>query len=301
MSFFGLPDGVGKPLAVVLIDLLLASDNALAIALVCLSLSPRNLRWVLGFGTLAAVLLRVLLAGFAGWLLVVPGLKLTGGLLLALLAANLARPDRRPPPALPATDARGGILAAVVVVALVDVLMSLDNVIALAAVAGDSIAYLTLGLLLSVSILMFGSVAVGRLLRRHPWLSRLGVAVLGWVAGQMMVSDAAVAGWVATQSPALAVVLPALMAVYVYVLAGAAGHGATAAALPPTLAPPPPPPRRPVAPPPRRPAPALPEPRPLEVNRAGASRSELVLFLALFIVAGAVIGVIGLFGGGLFR
>ncbi|HKM62048.1 MAG TPA: YjbE family putative metal transport protein [Acidisphaera sp.] len=290
MSFAGLPDFLGKPLGVVLIDLLLAGDNAVVIALVCLSLPPRSLRWVLVFGTAGAVVLRVALAGIVGGMLDVPGLKLVGGALLSVLAVNLVRAERKPVKGLSREAERGGVIAASVVVVLVDVLMSLDNVVAVAAVAGDSVLYLALGLSVSIAILMFASAFVARLLQREPELARLGAALLGWVAASMMVSDSLIAGWVGVQSPALPVVLPILAAVYVYALGGGVPQQAVEA--------------HPVAPARRKVA--RPRPAPARVARppvaatfetASAGGRELWLFAALFALAGIVITIVVVLGG----
>lgn len=322
MSFLGLPDFFGKPLAVALIDLLLAGDNAVVLALVCRSLPQRRLRLVLLLGTLGAVVLRVALVGVAGTVLAVPGLKVAGGALLTLLAVNLARPEVRQRPKMSSLEGRSDLLAAALLVMLIDVLMSLDNVVALAAVAGDDVLYLGLGLVLSIAILMFGSGLVGQLLHRHPGLGRLGAALLGWVAGQMVLADRLIDGWIAVQAPALPVIVPVLAAVYVYLLGGGTAPAAMEP-LParPAIAPAPPPlgqtAEHPVASPILRPA-ARPVPRPdapatkpiavtpaltggLAPPQTAASaprRTELVLFGALFLVVGIFLGLAVLLGGG---
>jgi YjbE family integral membrane protein len=297
VSFPGLPDALGKPLAVVLIDLLLAGDNAVVIALVCLWLPPRQLRWALLIGTLGAVVLRFSLIAMAAGLLMTPGLKLAGGLLLAPLAVNVARhqPAGAPTAGL---DRRGGIFAAALSVMLIDALMSLDSVIALAAVAGDSWPYLALGLLISVAVLMFGSALVVRLLRHYSDLARLGAAMLGWVAAGLLVSDPLIAGWVRAQAPALPMLVPALGAAYVFLIGGAAP--APRAMLTYPVVPPRPQPA-PAGPPPSGAAP-LPGPSIAAEPQAPArGGGELVLLLALFVLGGLVIGAVALLAGGFGR
>jgi YjbE family integral membrane protein len=301
VSVLGLPDWLGKPLAVSLIDLLLAGDNALMIALVCLSLPPRSRRWVLVFGTLGAVVLRVLLVGLAGSALAVPGLKLVGGGLLALLALNLAPHDPRRVAVVPALDERSDVLAAASLVTLIDVLMSLDNALALAAVAGDSLLYLGVGLLLSVAIVMFASALVAHWLGRFPALARLGAVLLGWVAGQMAVSDALLRGWIAVQAPALPLLVPALVAAYVYLL----GRNApTPMPAPDVTA------ARPSVRPPRRPRQAVAAPiaaappGPPDMQARESNHPELlalVILVAVFAVAGLLLGVLAVLGNGLIR
>ncbi len=301
MSVAGLPDWLSKPFAVFLIDLLLAGDNALVIALVCRTLPARDRRLALLFGVLGAVMLRVLLAGLAGSLLAAPGLKLAGGLLLAALALNLVLPGERQIAVSPALDERSDLVAAAILVMLFDLFMSLDNVLALAAIAGDSLLYLAAGLLLSVSIVMFGSALVAQLLDRFPDLERLGAALLGWVAGQMIVSDALLQKWIATQAPALTLLAPALMAAYVYLLAG--GRPPPSPTMKIAAArPPPPPPLR------RKPAQAVREsatvPDPAHPGAAQSKRPvppEVIALTALFVVAGLFLAVVAYLGGGATR
>ncbi|MGO9673274.1 MAG: YjbE family putative metal transport protein [Methylocella sp.] len=296
MNFAGVPDWLTKPFAVFLIDLLLAGDNALVIALVCRTLPPGRRRIVLLFGALGAIVLRVLLAGLAGGVLAVPGLKLAGGLLLELLALNLALPARRRASVSPPLDERSDVVAAAVLVMLFDLLMSLDNVLALAAVAGDSLLYLGLGLLLSISIVMFGSAIVARLLDRFPWLELLGATLLGWVAGRMVVSDALIADWIATQAPALTALAPALAAAYVYILGRKTPASAPAIAVAPD-----PPPQPPRPNPARAPAPATAslalDSEPSDLKRS--ERLTIIALTALFAVAGGILIVVTYFGGGM--
>ena len=303
----GLPDWLGKPAAVFMIDAMLAGDNALVIGLVCRALPPPSRRLVLLFGAVGAVLMRVVLAGIAGSVLALPGLKLAGGLFLAVLALNLARPVKDTRLVAAPIDPRGDIVAGIMMVMLFDVLMSLDNVLALAAVAGDNLLYLGLGLALSVSIVMFGSAYVSEALGRFPKLARLGAALLGWVAGQMVVSDAWIASWVNSQAPALPLVVPVLAATYVYVLA----ETESAPTAQPVLAP-----LRRVLPPQGLPARARPtEPLPTQASapippsariETKAARPEpenqerlvLIAFVAMTIFAGLFLGVFAYISSG---
>jgi YjbE family integral membrane protein len=289
---FGLPDFLGKPLGVVLIDLLLAGDNAVVIALVCLALPARSVRWVLLFGTLGAIGARLVLTVCAGWTLEVPGLKLAGGALLALLALNLARRDHTPLPTVSAQSA--DVVVAALVLMIVDVLMSLDNVLALAAVAGDSPFYLALGLTLSVAILMFASAFVARVLRANPDLARLGAALLGWVAASMLVSDRLLAAWVNEQSPALPAVLPLLAAAYVYLLGGGPPQRVTEPLVPVVMRQKRTAPRIPVPPPPMTP----PDEDAIPGENATSTGGEMWLFLGLFALSAVFITIVVVLAGG---
>lgn len=210
-------------LEVFFLDLLLSGDNAVVIALACRSLPAQQKRRAMMIGTAIAIALRIVLTLLASAVLQVPVLKLLGGITLAVIAIKLLLDDQD------ATnhgdngtdeDRHGGptnIWPVVWTVILADLVMSMDNVVALAAVGGGNMGILALGLLFSVPILMFGSWYVTALLIRYPLLTRLGGAMLGWFAGSIAVSDPLYASWVEHQSPALSVIVPALVAVFVLV------------------------------------------------------------------------------------
>lgn len=202
-------------LALLVVDLLLSGDNAMVIALACRSLPPVQKRQAMLIGTGGAVVLRVLLTTVAGFLLQVPLLKLTGGVLLVAIAIKLLLDEDGETDAHHAGPAATDLWTAVATVVTADLIMSLDNVVGLAAVAQGSVTLLVLGLLISMPLLMFGSLFVANLLARYPLMVRGGGALLGWVAGDIAMSDALIADWVNQQSPALKVVVPALTAAFV--------------------------------------------------------------------------------------
>ena len=217
MELDGLMHALGMTLQVFFLDLILSGDNALVIAVACRSLPPQLMRKAVLLGTGFAILLRVLLTTVVGFLLQVPLLKLLGAALLISIAIKLLLGDDDGD-ALPgsAADSRQ-LWSAVSVVVMADLVLSLDNVVALAAAAQGSVLYLILGLLFSVPLLMYGSLFIARLLNEIPLLIPLGGALLGWVAGQIAVSDPLLADWVNTQAPALQVVVPLLCVVFVLV------------------------------------------------------------------------------------
>jgi YjbE family integral membrane protein len=220
MLFEGALHGLSMVFQVFVLDLILSGDNVLVIALACRGLPAEQVRRAVMIGTSGAIILRVLLTTLAGWLLLVPWFKLAGALLLVVIAIRLlceeeAAEDGQPP--VPALMTLG---SAVLTVLSADLIMSLDNVVGLAAVAQGNMFYLVLGLLLSVPMLMFGSVWVSGLLQRYRMLVPLGGALLGYIAGDIAVSDPVVVGWVNTQSPALNQVVPLLCAVFVLVQSG---------------------------------------------------------------------------------
>jgi len=211
LHFFGLS------LEVLLIDLLLSGDNAVMIALACRRLAPSDRRQVMVVGTGAAILLRLLLTMLASFLLRLPLLKLLGGLALVVIAVRLTLDEEHDTHQTGLTSDPVGMMSALQTVIVADLVMSTDNVMALAALASGNAGVLALGLVCSVPLLMFGSWFVGRLLVDYPVLIPAGGALLGWIAGDIAISDPLYARWVEQQSPFLAVAVPALTAVYVLV------------------------------------------------------------------------------------
>lgn len=212
---------VGSSLKVFFVDLLLSGDNAVVIALACRALPPKQMRFAVLFGTATAILLRVYLTTVVAYLLAIPCLKLVGAFALLMIAVKLTITEDDAKPGL----VHGGatrfaeqeleLWAAVVLIVLADLVMSLDNVVALAAASKGSVAFLVLGLALSIPLLMYGSLFVAALLKRYPGLITCGGAILGWIGGDIGVSDPLIADWVNTQAPALAVAMPFLGAIFV--------------------------------------------------------------------------------------
>lgn len=215
MLFEGALHALSMVFEVFLLDLILSGDNALVIAMACRGLPPEQLRRAVLIGTSGAIVLRALLTTLAGWLLLVPWLKLIGALLLLVIAIRLLTEEEAGEEGSSSDGSLQTLGGAVVTVLTADLIMSMDNVVGLAAVAQGSVFYLVLGLLLSVPLLMFGSLQITRLLQRQPLLVSIGAALLGYVAGDIAVSDPVVVGWVNSQSPALNQVVPFLCAVYV--------------------------------------------------------------------------------------
>src|SRR5271166_5861770 len=210
---------------------MLSADNALLIAMCCASLPPAQVRNAVVLGTAGAIVLRCLLTTIAGLLLQIPYLKIFAAVLLAAIAIRLiAAHDRGDPlveeAARPsggdsaAGEAAGGMnraaWSAVAMFVAADFLMSLDNIVALAAVAQGNVWLLIFGLLLSIPLLVFGGLLIVALLKRHPSIVVLGGVALGWIAGQIALGDPVLAGWAQREAPALPVVLPLLGAVLVF-------------------------------------------------------------------------------------
>ena len=187
-------------LQIIGIDILLSGDNAVVIALACRSLPPQQQRWGIMLGTGAAIGLRVIFAAGIVYLLAIPYLKLIGGLLLLWIAIKLLQPE---PPADGGhhIDAKKNLWGAVQTIALADAVMSLDNVIGIAAAAKGSVLLLVLGLLISIPLIVWGSTLILKLLHRYPFIVTLGGALLGWVAGDVLIADPVFADGIVQQLP----------------------------------------------------------------------------------------------------
>jgi len=199
------------------LDLLLSGDNALVIALACRGLPAHMVRRAIGWGTLLAVALRVVLTGIIGFLMNVPYLKLIGAVLLIGIAIKLQLDEEEAPGATETgqRDVGSSLMSAIVIIVSADLALSLDNVVALAAAAKGSWLLLGFGLVLSMPLLMYGSLFVSRLLAAYPLLIPAGSALLGIIAGQIAVTDPVWGPWVATQAPGLSVAAPVLCALFV--------------------------------------------------------------------------------------
>ena len=204
-------------LQISLIDLLLGGDNALVIAMACRGLPRRIWRRVVWLGTGAAVVLRIALTALAALILNLPLLKLIGAVLLVAIAVRLLAEDPPGWASLSDTEQEHDVRRVFTTILVADTVMSLDNVLAVAAAARGSFWLLSFGLALSIPIVIFGSVAVARALDRFPVLILAGGALLGWVAGETAVSDPAIRGWIAAQAPWLASTAPPVVAVYALV------------------------------------------------------------------------------------
>jgi len=172
------------------INILLSGDNALVIAMACRGLPPRQRFWGMVLGAGVAVILRIIFTGIVVTLMELPYLKLVGGLALLVIAAKLLVPEQEDEEGV---ESAAHLWAAVQIVAIADIVMSLDNVIAVAAAANGSIPLLVLGLAISVPLIVAGAALIMALLTRLPILVWLGAALLGWIAGDVMATDPAVA------------------------------------------------------------------------------------------------------------
>lgn len=177
---------VGK---IIWINVLLSGDNALVIALACRGLAPRQRLWGMILGAGAAVVLRIIFTGIVASLMELPYLKLVGGLALIVIAAKLLVPEQEDEDSV---QSAGHLWAAVQIVVVADIVMSLDNVIAVAAAANGSVPLLVLGLAISVPLIVAGAALIMALLSKLPILVWAGAALLGWIAGDVIATDPAI-------------------------------------------------------------------------------------------------------------
>ena len=229
--------GIVVLLQVFCIDLLLGADNALVIALACSRLPAAETRQAVMLGAVGAVALRLGMLAFANALLDVPLVKLIAAWTLIVIALNVRAREADDEHFVASGNAGAGdLLAAAATIALADAAMSLDNVVALAAIAKGNSWLLALGVLLSIPIIVYGSLILTRIIRHAPAILTLGAVVLGWIAGEMAVSDPLLSGWVHSNAPALVPFAPALGAAFVWIAGAGAEQRAPRRAIEPKRA-----------------------------------------------------------------
>jgi len=181
---------------IIVVNLLLSGDNAVVIALACRNLPPAQRRWGIFWGVIGAIGLRIVLTFFAVQLLEVPYLKLAGGALLVWIGIKLIVDEDGDDPDVKASNR---LVSAIKTVIVADLVMSIDNVIAVAAAAKGSLMLLVFGLLISIPLVVLGAQLIMKIIERMPILIVAGGGLLGYLAGDLVVGDPAMSAWVATQ------------------------------------------------------------------------------------------------------
>lgn len=176
-------------LQIIWINILLSGDNAVVIALACRGLHGSQRRWGMILGAGAAILLRVIFTVVIAQLMGLPFLKLIGGVALLWIAIKLIVPDEAHGE--DSVKAGESLWRAVRIVAIADIVMSLDNVIAIAAAAKGNMALIVFGLVISIPMIIAGAALLMAVLDRFPILVWAGAALLGWIAGEIMIEDPA--------------------------------------------------------------------------------------------------------------
>lgn len=211
MSFLLDPEFWARWLSIVILDLTLAGDNALVIALAVRTLPRKQQFWGRVWGSLGAVVLRLLFITIITYLLRIPLLQFAGGLLLIWIALKLVRQT--------AGDEGGdgpvrhgtSLLEAIWIIIVADVVMSLDNVLAVAGAAHGNLVLVVFGISLSLPLVVWGSGILARLMNRYGWIIWIGGGILGYVAGEMMLKDDWIKAWLGQVADMLHYPLPLVL------------------------------------------------------------------------------------------
>jgi YjbE family integral membrane protein len=180
-------------MTIIWVNIILSGDNAVVIALAARSLPVHQQKKAVMWGAGAAVAMRIVLTIVAVELLKFPYLKLIGAVLLLWIAVKLLVPEEDSGDGI---ESSSNLWAAIKTILIADLVMSLDNVIGVAAAAKGSIVLLVLGLLISIPLVIFGATMLMKLMERFPVIITLGAAILGWVSGEMAATDPVLAQWV---------------------------------------------------------------------------------------------------------
>jgi YjbE family integral membrane protein len=175
-------------LEIIGVNILLSGDNAVVIAMACRNLSPRARNWGIAIGSAVAVVLLIVFTGIVATILTWPWLKLVGSLALLYIAIDLVHTNEDDDKDINASDK---LWHAVMTVVIADIVMSLDNVVAIAAVAKGNWILLTLGLTVSIPLIVVGAALITGVFVRWPFLIWVGAGLLGWVAGGLLIEDPA--------------------------------------------------------------------------------------------------------------
>ncbi len=175
--------------SIVLANIVLSGDNAVVIAMAARTLKPEQRNKAIFWGSAAAILMRIILTIVAIQLLTLPYLKIIGAVLLVYIGVDLLKGEDE-------DDGDGkeinGMMAAIRTILIADLVMSLDNVLAVAAAAKGNLPLLVLGLLISIPLIVFGATLLTKVMERFPIIITIGAALLGFLAGEMLLTDPAV-------------------------------------------------------------------------------------------------------------
>jgi YjbE family integral membrane protein len=185
--------------SIIVIDLVLAGDNAIVIALAARSLPPRHHFRVIFWGVVGAIVVRIAMTAAVLWLLQIPGLMLAGGIILIPIAWRLLKHEEHSGPTLKRRVTDFWTAMGTIVVA--DALMGLDNVLGIAGASGGHLGLVVLGLLVSVPLVVWGSTLLLKLIQRYPVIIYIGAAAIAWTAARMITRDGLVEDWFNAHDP----------------------------------------------------------------------------------------------------
>jgi len=196
---------------IMMINIVLSGDNAVVIAMASRSLPPKQQKQAIFFGSFGAIILRVILTFFAVLLLGLPWLKIIGAVLLGWIGIQMLMPEDGEEE----ISAHAQLWSAIKTIIVADFIMSLDNVLGVAAAAKGSLLLLILGLAISIPLIIYGSTFILKLMNRFPSIITIGGGVLGWVAGEMAIADPIVSPWVESNADWLHSMAPVIGALSV--------------------------------------------------------------------------------------
>lgn len=206
------PAFVSSLLIIITINIVLSGDNAVVIAIACRKLAPQQRKRAILWGTFLAVIVRVIATVLAVYLLKIPFLYLVGGAVLLWISYNLLREEDEDSQIESSED----IVQAVKTIVVADVMMGLDNVLAIAGAANGNIVLIVLGLIISVPLMVFGSQLILKAMERFNWLVYLGSAVLAWAAANMITNEEIIADWLSQYRGLEAVIKIVLVALVLF-------------------------------------------------------------------------------------
>jgi YjbE family integral membrane protein len=200
-------------LKIILINIVLSGDNAVVIALACRNLPSEQQKKAVFYGSFGAIGLRVILTFLAVWLLQIPFVQVAGGLLLVYIAIKLLKGEGED-----SVHSGATMGEAIKTIIIADLVMSLDNVLAVAGAAEGNLLLIGLGLAISIPLIIWGSQLLMSLMNRFPIIVWLGAGLLGYTAGEMVISDKAAVHFFETLIPAAHYIIPIGLAVIVIVV-----------------------------------------------------------------------------------
>ncbi|GED34192.1 TerC family protein [Brevibacillus centrosporus] len=203
---------VSSLLIIITINIVLSGDNAVVIAIACRKLAPQQRKRAILWGTFLAVIVRVIATVLAVYLLKIPFLYLVGGAVLLWISYNLLREEDEDSQIESSED----MVQAVKTIVVADVMMGLDNVLAIAGAANGNLVLIVLGLIISVPLMVFGSQLILKAMERFNWLVYLGSAVLAWAAANMITNEEIIADWLSSYSGLEAVIKIVLVALVLF-------------------------------------------------------------------------------------
>ena len=201
-------------LKIIGVNIVLSGDNAVVIALAARSLPPRQQKQAIFWGAGAAIVMRIIITLFAVALLALPWLKLVGSVLLLWIGVKLLIPEDDDPN----ISASDNLWVAIRTILVADLVMSLDNVIAVAAAAGGHWGLLIIGLAISIPLVIFGATLLVKVMERWPIVITIGAALIGFVAGEMAWEDSAIAAWTSPYPASFKYIAAVVCTIFVVVL-----------------------------------------------------------------------------------